>query len=66
MRKTVVAVVATALAICLWAQDRPERVDLEVAHRIRSEAFGANSKVMDTAFYLSDVYGPRLTGSLSR
>jgi hypothetical protein len=63
MRKTVVALGVSVLAICLWAQEKPERIDLEVAHRIRSEAFGANSKVMDTAFYLSDVYGPRLTGS---
>ena len=63
MRKTVVTVVAAALAVCLWAQEKPERVDLEAAHRIRNEAFGANSKVMDTAFHLSDVYGPRLTGS---
>ncbi|HEX3875504.1 MAG TPA: peptidase M28, partial [Bryobacteraceae bacterium] len=31
--------------------------------QIRHEAFGQNSKVMDTAFYLTDVYGPRLTGS---
>ena len=63
MRKTVGAAAIAALAICGWAQEKPERVDLEVAHRIRSEAFGANSRVMDTAFYLSDVYGPRLTGS---
>jgi hypothetical protein len=41
----------------------PERVDLGVLHRIKSEAFGTNSRVMDTLFYLTDVYGPRLTGS---
>ena len=41
----------------------PERVDLGVLHRIKSEAFARNSKVMDTLFYLTDVYGPRLTGS---
>ncbi len=40
-----------------------EKVDLSVVDRIRDEAFGNNSKVMDTAFYLTDVYGPRLTGS---
>jgi len=34
-----------------------------VLHRIKNEAFGNNSKVMDTVFYLTDVYGPRLTGS---
>ncbi len=39
-----------------------ERVDLSVVHRIKVEAL-ENSKVMDHVFYLSDVYGPRLTGS---
>lgn len=39
-----------------------EKVDLNAVHRIRMEAL-ENSKVMDHAFYLSDVYGPRLTGS---
>ena len=39
-----------------------ERADLSVIHRIKTEAF-QNSKVMENAFYLTDVYGPRLTGS---
>lgn len=39
-----------------------EKVDLSVVNRIKNEAF-QNSKVMDSAFYLTDVYGPRLTGS---
>jgi carboxypeptidase Q len=39
-----------------------EPVDLAVVNRIKAEAF-QNSQVMDTAFYLTDVYGPRLTGS---
>ena len=39
-----------------------ENVDLAVVNKIKTEAF-ANSKVMDTMFYLSDVYGPRLTNS---
>jgi len=37
-------------------------VDLNVVHQIRTEAFD-NSKVMDTLWHLSDLYGPRLTGS---
>jgi hypothetical protein len=37
-------------------------VDLLVVNRIKAEAF-ENSRVMESAFYLSDVYGPRLTGS---
>jgi hypothetical protein len=40
-------------------QDKP---DLNVIHRIKAESL-SNSKVMDTMFYLTDVYGPRLTNS---
>ncbi len=63
MRKWMVGIVA-ALCACLWlqAQER-ERVSLAIAHQIRDEAFGRNSRVMDTSFYLTDVHGPRLTGS---
>jgi len=43
----------------LLAADAP---DLQTINRIKNEAF-RNSKVMDNAFYLTDVYGPRLTGS---
>ena len=39
-----------------------ESVDLTVVHRIKSEEF-ANSRVMEHLQYLTDVYGPRLTGS---
>ena len=63
MRKSFVvasALLSVALSNPAFAQ---EKVNLAVAHRIKAEAFGANSKVMDTAFYLTDVYGPRLTGS---
>lgn len=48
-----------ALPLLLLAE---ENVDLAVVNRIRTEAF-SDSKVMDTMFYLTDVYGPRLTGS---
>jgi hypothetical protein len=39
-----------------------ERVDLDAVHKIRQEAL-QNSKVMDHIFYLTDVYGPRVTNS---
>src|SRR5215467_923840 len=39
-----------------------EKVDLYTINRIKNVAF-QNSKVMENAFYLTDVYGPRLTGS---
>jgi carboxypeptidase Q len=47
------------LVSLLYAEDK---VDLSVVNRIKLEEF-QNSKVMDHAFYLTDVYGPRLTGS---
>src|SRR3954471_16225619 len=63
MRNSLVGIGA-ALSVCLFIQAAgPEKIDLGVLHQIRSEAFGGNSRVMDTAFYLTDVYGPRLTGS---
>jgi hypothetical protein len=40
-----------------------EKVDLNMIHRIKEEALGRNSKVMDHMFYLTDVNGPRLTDS---
>jgi len=51
--------IATALASPMFAE---EKVDLAVIHQIKAEAF-QNSKVMDHEFYLTDVYGPRLTNS---
>jgi hypothetical protein len=41
-----------------------EEVDLEVIHRIKAEAF-KNSHVMDHLFHMTEVIGPRLTGSPS-
>ncbi len=50
----------TAAAAPLSAAE--EAVDLEMVTRIRDEGF-TNSKVMDTVGYLTDVIGPRVTGS---
>ncbi|MGA3042962.1 MAG: M20/M25/M40 family metallo-hydrolase [Bryobacteraceae bacterium] len=51
------------LAPFLLAQEPAhEKVDLYTVNRIKAEEF-QNSKVMENAFYLADVYGPRLTGS---
>ncbi|MCC6394161.1 MAG: M20/M25/M40 family metallo-hydrolase [Bryobacterales bacterium] len=47
--------------VTLWLPAE-EQVDLSIVHRIRTEAF-ENSKVMDHMFHLTDVNGPRLTGS---
>jgi hypothetical protein len=42
-----------------WAQ---ERIDASVNQKIENEEMG-NSQIMRTMHYLTDVYGPRLTGS---
>jgi len=39
-----------------------DTVDLATLHRIKREAF-ESSRVMDHLFFLTDVNGPRLTGS---
>jgi hypothetical protein len=52
----------TVAGIPLLLLAAAEKVDLSVINRIKSEAFD-NSKVMDHLFYLTDVHGPRLTGS---
>ncbi len=57
-RRTVLLWAAVTLAPALLA----ENVDLAVVHRIKAEAF-QNSKVMDYVFYLTDVHGPRISGS---
>jgi carboxypeptidase Q len=56
--KLVLAITAAAACV-LFADDKP---DLAIINRIKAEAF-ENSKVMDHAFYLTDVYGPRLTNT---
>src|ERR1700689_5264636 len=48
--------------LCVSILCAEERVDLQVIQRIKQEAF-ERSKVMDHLFWLTDVYGPKLTGS---
>jgi carboxypeptidase Q len=53
------------LAIASTAQaknDAQESVDLDMVNRIRDEGFN-HSRVMDSLGYLTDIIGPRLTGS---
>jgi len=52
----------SVLLLAAVALNAEEKVDLYTIHRIKAEAF-QNSKVMEHAFYLTDVHGPRLTGS---
>ena len=56
-----VAIVIAGLAGPAFASAQ-ERADLDVMARIREEGF-RRSQVMDFAWYMTDVLGPRLTGS---
>ena len=57
LRKSIA--VAVVLPLALAAEDK---ADLAAIYKIKNEAF-QNSKVMDHMFHLTDVHGPRLTGS---
>ncbi|MFN7998338.1 MAG: M20/M25/M40 family metallo-hydrolase [Bryobacteraceae bacterium] len=50
------------LFLCLLPAAWPQKPDLSVISRIKTEAYD-RSKVMDHLSYLTDVYGPRLTAS---
>jgi len=54
--------VATVAMVTAPAAAGQERANLDALDRIRDEAF-KRSQVMETVSYLTDVYGPRLTGS---
>jgi hypothetical protein len=56
MRKTALLLLFSLPAFC------QDRVDLGIVDRIKAEAF-EHSQVMETLRNLSDVHGPRLTGS---
>src|SRR5436305_12778089 len=61
MKKLLVA--PLLLLPMLSVAQQTEKVDLATIHRIKEEALGRNSKVMDHMFYLADVNGRRLTAS---
>src|SRR5207253_7525116 len=50
------------VAVPILAQISQEPVDLDGIYRIKDEGLN-RSQVMETLSYLTDVYGPRLTGS---
>ena len=59
-----VGALVAVLAALPFAADGPiaEKIDLDAVYRIKEEGL-QRSKVMETESYLTDVYGPRLTGS---
>ncbi len=61
-RKIALSVIPLLLVLFLLPLSAEEPVDLGMINRIREEGFH-RSQVMDTAFHLTDVLGPRLTGS---
>src|SRR5439155_24431847 len=63
MKNTRFAASLLFLAPLLSVAQQPEKLDLNTIHRIKEEALGRNSKVMDHMFYLTDVNGPRLNNS---
>src|SRR5580698_7603851 len=58
-RKFLIAPALLLSGVLIMAEEKP---DLSAINRIKAESL-SNSKVMDTMFYLTDVYGPRLTNS---
>jgi len=60
--RRVVALIAAMTTVGMARATAQERVDLDVIARIRAEGF-LRSQVMDLAWYMTDVLGPRLTGS---
>jgi hypothetical protein len=57
-----VALLLSALATAPLAQAPQERIDRDIIWKIRSEA-AERSQILATLHMLTDVYGPRLTGS---
>lgn len=62
MKRAALALVAVVAATSLPIAQSTEKLDLAAIGRIRDEGFN-RSQVMEHIFWLTDVYGPRLTGS---
>jgi carboxypeptidase Q len=60
--RTATLVLLALTTTSLLAQTQPEKIDHEVYARIRAEAL-ERSQIMQTLHVLTDVHGPRLTGS---
>jgi hypothetical protein len=64
MRKLTVACAVLAAAASLPLGAASERIDYDALNKIKQQGLNAaNSQVMDVASWLTDVHGPRLTGS---
>jgi hypothetical protein len=63
-RTPLVAAAAVLLLVLPLGGQMRERVDFEAVYRLKDEGL-QRSRVMDIASYLTDVYGPRVTGTPS-
>ena len=61
-RKAFAPLLVLALVVAAPAAQSTERIDQDVNARIRKEGMD-NSQIIKTMHYLTDVHGPRLTGS---
>jgi hypothetical protein len=61
-RKALAPLLVLGLVVAAPAAQNTERIDQDINARIRKEGMD-NSQIMKTMHYLTDVYGPRLTGS---
>ncbi len=57
-----IALLAIAACTLSFRGDHSERVNLSMVTKIKNEGFN-NSRIMETLFQMTDVNGPRLTGS---
>ena len=62
MVRRVLSILLIFPVVAGFSPQATERVDLDAIAKIRDEGLN-RSQVMDTVFWLSDRYGPRLTGS---
>jgi hypothetical protein len=62
LRKTAILLLFLAAFVALPTAQQAERLDFAAIGQIRDEGLN-RSQVMDTLFWLTDRYGPRLTGS---
>ena len=62
MKTRVIALMLASVAVASLAAQSPEKVDTAAIAKIRAEGL-ERSQVAETMFWLTDRYGPRLTGS---
>ena len=62
MKKQLLALTLAAVVAGISAPVAQEKIDKDIQWKIRREA-SDNSQIMHTMHFLTDVYGPRLTGS---